>query len=191
MLLSYNELVEVVDRGIITNVNRGDVNEADEEINAASIDLRLGDMFFTERPPEYRGQYRVVDLSKRESVEWENGAGRMIAGFLDLAPGEFILTHTLNKFHMPDDMSAQYSLKSSLARNGLNHLLAGWIDPGFNDSVLTLELKNNCRYHTLRLKPGMPIGQIIMFRHDEVPQNKSYRTRGRYNSDMSVSGIKP
>lgn len=184
MLLSYNALVEVVKQGILTDVEP-------EHINAASIDLILGDTFYTERVPEVRGLYKMIDLSQRQSIEWEHGAPRMKQGWLDLAPGEFILAHTVNKFFMPDNLSAEYSLKSSLARNGLEHMLAGWIDPGFNNSVLTLELKNISRFHTLRIKPGMPIGQVKFFQHDTVPDHASYRSRGRYNGDLTVSGIKP
>jgi len=185
MLLSYTELVnEVVSRGVVTGVGPTDVN-------AASIDLTLGDIFYTEREPTHRGMYTVVDLAKRESIEWEHAAPRMREGYLDLAPGEFILTHTTNKFYMPDDLSAEYSLKSSLARNGLEHLLAGWIDPGFTNSVLTLEFKNVSRFNILRIRPGMKIGQVKFFRHTAVPAEQSYRVRGRYNNDSSVAGIKP
>lgn len=178
MLISYNGLVDLANDGVIVIQDHG-------AINGASIDLHLGSRILRERE-----QPASVDLATRESVEW-------VQGFLDnggratLAPGEFMLAHTIETFNLPDNISAEFSLKSSLARNGLEHLLAGWIDPGFNSSVLTLELKNSTRYHTLVLREGMPIGQVKFFQHDTVPASKSYRSRGRYNGDNSVSRIKP
>lgn len=184
MLLAHPELVEIVKQGYITDVD-------ESSINAASIDLTLGHDFLFEGAPGQRGNYQVIDLSKRESIQWRRDENRSSAGYIDLLPGEFVLAHTVEKFFMPDDMSAEYSLKSSLARNGLEHMLAGWIDPGFTNSVLTLEFKNVSRFHALRLRPGMPIGQVKMFRHTRVAPEKSYRARGRYNDDASVQGIKP
>jgi len=55
-----------------------------------------------------------------------------------LAPSEFVLAETIETFNLPDDISAQFVLKSSRAREGLNHLLAGWCDPGWHGSKLTL-----------------------------------------------------
>lgn len=193
MLLSYNELVDLVDKGYLTNVKP-------EAINAASIDLHLGDTFLKEREWEQddHGDFTpIVDLGERQSVSWISSAkdyplfSRIEHKGMILEPNEFILAHTVEKFHLPDDISAEYSLKSSLARNGLEHLMAGWIDPGFTNSVLTLELKNSTRYHRLKLTPGMPIGQVKFFRHEPVPADKSYRARGRYNGDDSVQKIKP
>jgi dCTP deaminase len=84
---------------------------------------------------------------------------------------------------------AQYALKSSLARAGFEHLLAGWIDPGFSNSVLTLELKNARKYQPIPLWPGMRIGQIIFMQMDETPQ-VSYKQSGRYNGDRKVAMCK-
>lgn len=63
-------------------------------------------------------------------------------------------------------------------------------DPGWNNSVLTLELKNCLQYHTIVLTPGDKIGQMIFFECDEVPEQSSYAQRGRYNSDKGVTKIK-
>jgi dCTP deaminase len=183
MLLAHPELLEFVHRGCITGVTEG-------LINAASIDLTLGNTFLRERSPMWANQTVTIDLAQRDSIQWYDPRTLGEDEYIDLRPGEFILTHTVQKFYMPDDMSAEYSLKSSLARNGLGHMLAGWIDPGFTGSVLTLELYNVSRHHTLRLRPGMPVGQIKVFKHTKVSAAMSYRSRGRYNGDHSASGIK-
>lgn len=94
---------------------------------------------------------------------------------------------------MPLDMSAEYKLKSTQARNCLNHALASWIDPGWTNSVLTLELHNTSQKHWIRLRAGEKVGQIIFHRHLTVPYEMSYASRGSYNNDLTVQhgrGIK-
>lgn len=175
MLLSYNRLVDIVDQGYITGVAPG-------AINATSIDVRLGGEFLREVRPAPNS---VVHLACREGISLESHLGAYC-----LEPQEFILAHTEEMFYLPNNISAEFSLKSSLARNALEHLNACWIDAGFHSSVLTLELKNMTRYHMLLLASGMFIGQIKFFEHDPVPEDQSYATRGRYNNDRSVRSIK-
>lgn len=63
-------------------------------------------------------------------------------------------------------------------------------DAGWNGSKLTLELCNLSRFHSIRIRPGDAIGQMVFFRHTEVPEDRSYAARGRYNGDTTVSAIK-
>ena len=107
-----------------------------------------------------------------------------------IPPGGFILAHTLEVFNLPDNISAEYKLKSTMARNSLNHFTAGWCDSGWNGSVLTLEFKNDSQYHSIFIKPGMKCGQMIFFEHEAVPADRSYAARGSYNGDKSVSAGK-
>jgi dCTP deaminase len=106
-----------------------------------------------------------------------------------LRPNEFILAHTLEVFNVPDDICGQFALKSSLGRLGFEHAFSGWIDPGFNSSVLTLELTNMRQRTPLPLWPGMRIGQVIFMRMSSRP-DVSYRDCGRYNFDKTVKGSK-
>jgi dCTP deaminase len=76
-------------------------------------------------------------------------------------------------------------LKSSRARSGLNHLLAGWCDPGWHGSKLTLELKNERLHHALPLYPGLKIGQMVFHSMSNTPMN-SYRDVGHYNNHLTV-----
>jgi dCTP deaminase len=136
-----------------------------EFINPASIDVRLGKNLMVERPHE--PDLRLIDIS--EYTE-ENP-------YL-LKAGEFVLAETLEKFRIPDRISAQFVLKSSRAREGYQHLLAGWIDPGYRGR-LTLEIKNIRKYHELPLYQGMRIGQIVFHHMSQVPV-KSYAETGHY-----------
>ena len=143
-----------------------------ELLNPASLDLRLGDRLMIE----------VSD--KRELIDIDI-SDRTKKDPYYLAPSEFVLGETVETFNLPDNISAQFVLKSSRAREGLNHLLAGWCDPGWHGSRLTLELKNERRYHGLHLYPGLKIGQMVFHRMSAVP-SISYAVTGNYNNHLRV-----
>lgn len=45
-------------------------------------------------------------------------------------------------------------------------------------------------YHMLRIRPGMPIGQMVFFKHLPVPDHASYAARGQYNNQNEVTASK-
>lgn len=178
MLLSYTELVELVESGVIT---------ADlENVNGASIDVRLHTEIIVE---QYVQQYHsIVELSKKESPTL-SAVDISEKGFV-LKPSQFILAATVELFNLPNDIACEFKLKSSLARAGLNHHLAGWCDPCWSNSRLTLELKNNLQHHSLLLVPNMKIGQMVFYRCKPVPEEHSYAVKGRYNNTVEVTASK-
>ena len=101
-----------------------------------------------------------------------------------LQPGEFCLAETLELFNLPDDICSTFLLKSSRAREGYGHMLAGFADPGWHGSRLTLELKNERLHHPLPLYPGLKIGQMVF--HRMTPPLRSYRETGHYNNHLTV-----
>lgn len=143
-------------------------------VNPASLDVRLGNRILIESAvsPE------LVPLSLADHSEAEP--------FL-LLPGQFVLAQTLETFSLPEDIAAQFVLKSSRAREGLEHLLAGYCDPGWHGSVLTLELHNSRQLHSIPLWPGKRIGQMVFHRMSQPPE-RSYAAVGRYNRDAAVTG---
>lgn len=181
MLLSYSELCSLMWTGVITNT---DISK----INSTSIDIHLGDKLLLEREGHEAHPIPVVNYSKRQRPIMEEHT--MSEDGYILQPGEFILAQSLEVFNLPMFISAEYKLKSSMARIGLEHMNAGWCDAGWNGSVLTLEFKNMLQHHAIRIRPGDAIGQMIFFRHRPVPKDKSYAARGRYNNDKSVSTIR-
>jgi len=149
---------------------------AEDLINPASLDVRLGGRLMIEVADTK--DFVNVDISHRTSKNPYR-----------LMPGEFCLAETEEIFNIPDSISAQFVLKSSRAREGYENLLAGWIDPGFSGSRLTLELVNARRHWDLPLYPGMKIGQIVFFGMSSIPIN-SYSKVGRYNGDLRVNASK-
>jgi dCTP deaminase len=176
MILSHNELLRIVEQEIIAPVDPKD-------INAASIDIHLGNTILWED-----AEPGTIDFRKRDPVKF-NEYVMDENGYL-LKPGDFILAQSREIFNLPNWLSAEYKLKSSMARIGLEHMNAGWCDAGWNGSVLTLEFKNMTNNHEIIIRPGDSIGQMIFFRHEQVPSDASYASKGRYNGDTSVSGIK-
>lgn len=189
-LLSYNRLCELVEQGVITGVQH-------DQINATSIDLTLGDNVLIERMHPTarsirRGEQMVTIVSLQDRTPLYMGPHNLAEdGHLLLMPNRFILAQSAQTFNLPNNISAEYKLKSSMARIGLEHLNAGWCDAGWNGSVLTLELKNMTQHHAIQLRAGDRIGQIVFFEHEPVPADRSYAARGRYNGDTKVEGIKP
>jgi len=175
-LLTHNELKALVESGAIENVKP-------EHINGASIDLTLADGYLLEADPA-TGFDRVF-LGDKETPKM-----RKATGWLTLHPGVFALAATEQIFHLPNNIAGHYMLKSSLARAGLNHLFAGWADPTWHGSALTLELTNCLSRHTLVLRPGDKVGQMVFWRGEPVPDHASYAQRGQYNQQEGVQASK-
>lgn len=143
-------------------------------LNPASLDIRVGDTAVLETS---RGQ-KDINL-------WEYSKSKAYG----LLPGECVLVASLEIFNMPSNVAGEFKLKSSRGREFYQHMLAGWIEPDFHNSVLTMEIKNAHPYNVLPLYPGLRIGQIIFYQLAEVPE-KSYKQVGRYNNDLAVAASK-
>lgn len=213
MLMSYTALSELVQNNTIEKALPENINGTSIDIRLGSTVLvesmpartcphcRLivngDDAHVTEaRAPAvytckrcgHRGRYidfvEAVDISKKQPLEMRTVD--CSNGYI-LAPGEAVLGHSVEVFNLPDDITAEFRLKSSGARCFLEHLHAAWCDPMWQGSVLTLELVNMSRFHPLLLTAGMKIGQMTFYEHIPVPYEKSYAERGQYNGQRTVS----
>lgn len=180
MLLSYTEICELIERGVIENASYDDVN-------SSSLDIHLGSKILVEKAHPITERPLMLNYKHRDAMAV---MPYTIQAPFVLMPGQFILGHSVEVFNLPNEVSAEYKLKSSMARVGIEHLNAGWCDAGWNGSVLTLEIKNMTQYHAHMLHAGDAIGQIVFFRHTPVPEDRSYAARGRYNQDKTVETIK-
>lgn len=189
MILAYNELVDMVERGVIQNIKN-----PEKQIQGASIDVTLGSKLLLEK--RYTDTIKLSDPPQPyyEPVTEKNPLPTIELNMTDkylLEPQEFVLAETNEIFNLPDDICAIYYMNSSMARNGLQHMLATFCDPTWNGSKLTLELQNVLGFHSIELRHGMRIGQVVFYRiSSSVPLEKSYAIKGRYNNDLSVKGAK-
>lgn len=144
----------------------------DDLLNPASLDLVVGTQIMVEVRDTL--ELQRIDICNRTADEpWL------------LMPGEFILAETQEIFNIPEDVAALFFLKSSRAREGFEHSHAGFIDPGFNGSRLTLELSNVRKHHPLAIYPNLKIGQCVFMQLSSVPQH-NYSQTGRYNKKAHV-----
>lgn len=142
-----------------------------QAVQPCSYDVHLGPCAKIEVP----GGLKDIDLS-RYTPESP----------LFIEPGTFLLGETVEYVRLPDNVEAHLHLVSSRAREGLNHMLSGLVDCGFQGR-LTLELKNNLQYGAIPLYPNLRIAQLTFF---EYPENARRPYRGRYFGDSQVSGYK-
>lgn len=171
--LNHNQIVDLVRNGEMQGVSGGC-------INAASLDVRLGDTILIERSNENQ---RVIDYRRRDKLSMQEI--KLTEGGFIIRPGEVFLAHTVEKCNFADDTAALFRIKSSMGRMFLEHMDAGWVDPGFH-GALTLEFKNMSNFHSILLRPYDPIGQLVFFKGDAVSAEQSYRRRGNYNGNDGV-----
>lgn len=125
-----------------------------EQINPASYDMTISDEF--------------IDLSTGKKFK---------SSELTIRPGEAYLASTIEYFRFLTDIAGTVYLKSSLARKGLDHALAGWIDPGFEGNI-TLELHS---HREITLNAGQRICQVV-FTQLDAPAKHPYS--GRYRGQV-------
>lgn len=172
-LLSHNELVELVKSGVI---------EAPlSAVKGSSVDVRLHRTIYT----EYFGpEMRKVRLSKGESISLQRH--EMDGNGYTMLPDSIVLGATIERFNLPDNMSAEFCLKSSCGRNFIGHQLSGWIDSTFSGTI-TLEITNDCQFHKIIIDEGLPIGQVKIFKHRRVPKSAQYKHIGQYMGQVEAT----
>jgi dCTP deaminase len=145
---------------------------APDLVNPGSVDLRWSG--------RYRQAQKVAALHVASANGWKGNYGEeeQCADALILMPGELYLLDTLETLVIPDDACGDVKLKSSLARVGLEHLHAGWGDPGFF-GTLTLEVVNVAPW-PIEIVAGDPIVQLVLMAL-LAPPRRTYRETGRYN----------
>lgn len=185
-MLIHDEVVSLLENGLVTNPESAPSLEL---VNTASMDITLGSTILVEDYCIFSDP-QEISYRDRESPQF-NKIVLGEDGFL-LSPGMFVLGHSEQNFKFPDDIGALYRAKSSMGRMGFEHADAGWVDPGFYGS-LTLEFVNITRGHSIRLRTGDRVGQLIFFRgSSDVGEEFSYRTIGNYCgfSSAKTSGYK-
>ena len=148
------------------------IRDYDESlINPASIDIRIGRKVLYESV-SHIGEWMSHDLVSSHNF-W-------------LAPGQFVLVDTYEYITIPNGYAAHLYLKSSIARQGYNHNLAFWVDPGWS-GVLTMEIQNTRSTTPLLLTYGMRFAQIVVQMLDH-PSKKPYN--GKYQHATTVESSK-
>lgn len=139
-----------------------------EQLGAASIDLRMGNVVLMVRA---RGTSHVdpTDAKRKmlEGVEYDTEFGRQQkherfeipfkSAFL-LHPGSLALVPTLEWLKLPEHIHGSVTARSTWAREGLSIATATFVEPGYQ-GIITLEL-SNLGHIPVSLYPGMRLAQI-------------------------------
>jgi len=166
-------------------------NKKCKQIGTTSVDVRLGTSFQV----FYPNQYGIIDSTNPNSAEsFRKSSHRIDLDFLEgitITPGQFLLGHSMEYIKLPDDICGNLEGRSSFARLGIEiHMTAGFIDPGF-EGAITLEIYN-AGSTTVRLYPGMRIGQIRFEKCSKLDENSVYskqqdvKYRGHLEHNVSL-----
>ena len=181
-----------------------------ELVNPASIDLTLGTDFVNLSPGGV--SYKLPGDAMEWDWRIAQPSERFQAERVFIHPGISLLASTAERVRIPDSAHTfvwgerfiedgwdkldefqetisgcvgELRLKSSAARNGLDHALAGWIDPGFEGN-LTLELH---AHRPFELVAGKAYVQLVVATTLAPPQ-KSYQQTGRYVGAEAVGAVR-
>lgn len=161
-------------------------NYSYSNINAASLDIRLGNNFFIYYGGLLNSSKRPLNLARKE-VPPMQPLKKDEGGTITLSNRDFLLAESKESFNLPDNICAEFILSSSLGRCGLEHAMSGFCNPGWRGSVLTLELYNRLMSNDLLLESGMVVGQIVFHKVNPCSNpDFAYSNKGRYSFDKSV-----
>jgi dCTP deaminase len=103
-------------------------------------------------------------------------------------PGAFLLVSTYEYISVPPDLAIELKLKSSRAREGWNHSLAFWVDPGWK-GILTMEIQNITQERDLILEYATPFAQLIVHQLT-TPVGEGQGYAGKYQNAQEVEYAK-
>lgn len=169
MILSDGDIIQRVGRDELT------IDPYNEDnVEPASVDLRLSDSF---KKPVATGQ--IIDTRGDTNQEYREFEADSIV----LEPEESILSETMERIALPDDLCADIVGRSSLGRLFVSiHETAGFGDPGF-DGTITLEMTND-NPNPVRLHKGDRVCQII-FKQLSSPALNPYGHEGSQYQNQS------
>ena len=145
----------------------------EEQIQPASIDLRLGRHFLKV------DENNVESISLDKEIKYVEIEGDEII----IPPHSFLLATTMEYIKLPNHLTAFVEGRSSIGRIGLFIQNAGWVDPGFEGEI-TLELYNANRL-PIKLSAGRRVCQLVIAEMDETAQTPYC---GKYQKQRSATG---
>lgn len=145
----------------------------EEQIQPASVDLRLGNHFLKV------DENTIESMSLDKEIKYVEFTSNEVI----IPPHSFLLATTLEYIKLPNHLTAFVEGRSSIGRIGLFIQNAGWVDPGFEGEI-TLELYNANRL-PIKLTAGRRVCQLVFAEMDKealCPYN------GKYQKQRSATG---
>ncbi|MEK5357820.1 dCTP deaminase [Paenibacillus sp. FSL L8-0709] len=170
MILSDRRIRQLVEQGELM------INPlTEEQVQPASIDLRLGTHFLK------NNEYLNSLMTLEDELMYEEFESHEII----IPPQSFLLATTMETIRLPDDITAFVEGRSSIGRMGLFIQNAGWVDPGFEGQI-TLELFNANRL-PIKLIAGRRVCQLVFAQMDQKCE-RGYQ--GKYQGQKNTVGSK-
>ena len=174
---------------IIARMRCGDLSVtpllSPDQIGAASIDLRLGNVVLIVRargtshvdPAAVMRSSLLSDHARESDLQQKHERYELPFGarFL-LHPGGLALVPTLEWVTLPPDLMGNVTARSTWAREGLSIATATLIEPGYQ-GIVTLELANLGEI-PIALYPGLELAQIALY---TVLGGTSRRTKSQFS----------
>jgi len=158
MYLCDHHLRELLPELKIEIEEGSDAFNVDDQVQPASIDIRLSHVFWRPR------RRFTIDLRRSRLLEIEPRRyykrTRLALGeTITIGSSELLLGRTLEEFEVPNGYAAELTGRSSFARLGLMiNATGGFINPGWRGRM-PLQLVNFSP-NPIRLVPGLPICQV-------------------------------
>jgi dCTP deaminase len=170
MMLGYEDLQAAIDGYYVGNgtavpdAYRMAIEPFDSSwLQSASIDLRLGGSYSRwlhgERMIQTVAPKRLEDIDERD---WEIVRGLQVGDAYVVRPGEQILTSVDVRIQLGNGLAARLEGKSTSGRRGQLMHMAGFIDPGFQGTIV-LEPVNFAPFPVV-YTVGDPVVQLSVFR---------------------------
>ncbi|WP_280536709.1 dCTP deaminase [Halopenitus sp. POP-27] len=162
------------DVDILRRLEKGDlaiepIDDLDQQVQPASVDLRLGERFL---------EFQRANIPCIHPASADEVSEYVTETFVEegdefvLHPGDFVLGTTTERVAIPDDLVAHVEGRSSLGRLAIVvHATAGLADPGYEGQI-TLEL-SNLGTAPVALSPGMRVSQLT-FTKLTTPADRPY-----------------
>lgn len=177
----------------------------DDNIRGSSVDVTLGEYFYTTESANTRDFYNPFDADDVQRyfngpykamphAEWCEKYGRKLFKGIDpmqpiivLRPGERILAHTHEFIGINPPGTTEMKSRSSWGRNGVAACFdAGWGDPGYINRW-TMEVYNLNKQESVVIPVGERIAQIIF--HDTGEVDRHYGKGGKYQGGTELPDI--
>lgn len=172
MILQDNEILKRIENKEIIISPK----PKDEQIQPASIDLRLGNEYLQ---PVFGTE---IDI-KNNSPKYEYVKTNRIT----IPPHNFVLATTKEKVKIPKDLVARVEGRSSIGRLGITiHVTAGFIDPNFEGQI-TLEIANLSNTVVI-LYEDMRICQLVFEELKSIPTRVYGECGNKYQNQTGVTG---
>ena len=149
-------------------------------IQPASYDLRLSSVFRRVKALRWLNtdkQYVEID----DEVEY----AEIVSNEIVIQPGEFLLGASEEVLHMPNDMGALLSPRSSFGRAGLSMSFSTWINPGY-DGRIAIEVFN-AGPNPVKLRAGIRVLQAVFM---GLTDKAEISYIGKYQNETENMGSK-